>query len=52
MRTKQMIEDDIAVVRGLIQEAIREHDYAESDALYAELDMLESELYDASTSCI
>lgn len=45
IRDSQEIAADIEAVRMLIKLAELEGDYAESDALYVELDVLEQEFY-------
>lgn len=52
MRSIESIDDDIFAVRALIQEAIRESDNAEIEALYEVLDALNEELWDAESTAV
>lgn len=52
MRSIEEIEDDIFAVRALVQDAIRESDNAEIEALYEVLDALKEELWDAESSAV
>jgi len=50
MRSIETIEDDIFAIRALIQDAIRENDQREVDALYNELDMLMEEVNESAAA--
>jgi hypothetical protein len=50
MRTIEEIEDDIFAIRALVQDAIRERDNEEIEALYEVQEALKEELWDAESA--